>query len=435
MKFSDFEVRDSEEDENWAWAREQVARITLEYWKEYRQPIGGLLRTFALDLLREKSTKVGREQREELISLVERLKKPELSVASDAMTEKIIRYKQRQKIRNTILKMIGLQEENKLTPEEFRRLSLAATNGFDTNSQAVDYRETLEARIQRRETERSRRFPYLYIEPLDEKVRTIPRGQVGLIIAKYKIGKSAFFAHMAQAFALQGYKVVMFTLEDSREMVEDRLDASLCGITLQNLPSFTTTLRERFEEQMELISGGIQVVDATGGGWSVQRMIEMTETLRNRGFEPDAVLIDYDEQVEPPHRYKSSDALRLHSHEIYIELTRWAARDQLYLWTAAQATIPNLDKMIIGGEDSAEDKSKIRKVGMAIGIGMGPPSLGDRENTRYLYVAAHRFGRQRIGWPIVGQFNKAIFYDPEKTKEALKRWRGMNPRERLEGAK
>jgi len=419
LTIEDFKQRDNESDKTWGWARETTARIILDYWKDYRQPIGGMLKTFALDEIRAKSAKLGSTQRKELLTLVEKLKDPELAVAADAMELKIVRYKERQQMRNCIDEMLDLQATNELTPEEFRRLASTVMSGVVRDTKAIEYKTTIDERIKRRESERDRKYPKLYIDPLDVKVRCIPRGQVGMVLAKYKKGKSAFFVHLAQAFAYQGLKVMFFTLEDPKETVEDRLDSSLCGIRLQNLPLKAYVVRKRFLNQIETMQGSIKVVDGTGGGWTVERMIQTVDQERNRGWETDVVLVDYDEQIEPPHRFKGDNALRMQSHEIYIELVRWAARDQIWLWTASQATIAKYDKVIITGDEQAEDKSKIRKVGICLSIGAGPAELGDPDNTRYLYVAANRFGRMMIGWPIVGEFNKAIFYDQEETERAI----------------
>jgi replicative DNA helicase len=418
----DFEARKADGDD--AWARQRVAEMAFTYWSEFRQPIGGLLRSEALDYIRA-DTKLGDKRRQELVSLVERLKNPELLVGVDGIEKKVVSYKRRKRMRDAILEMIELQENSKLTLDSFRQQTMNVLNAEEAAEQGkiVDYRGGLEDRIKRRRAESNRRYPYLWIRPLDQSVRSIPRGQVGLVIAKYKMGKSAFMAHLAQAYAGQGLNTVLFTLEDPKELVEDRLDASICEMLLLELSNQEDLLRRRFKQQMDSLRASIRIVDATGGGWSVERMALCLEQMRQRGWPVDCALIDYDEQIEPSQKFKAdSSALRLQSQQTWLELVRWAARDQIFMWCAAQATIPNESKMIITGEDSAEDKSKVRKAGMALGIGMADAELGFANNGRYLYIAAHRFGAARIGWPIVGDYTRGIFYRQEETAKAIRRW-------------
>jgi hypothetical protein len=306
---------------------------------------------------------------------------------------------------------------------------------LDMRSEVVDYGETLEQRIRRREKERELTFPYLYIGPVDEAVRMAPRGQIQMVLAKYGTGKSLFMVHLSQVMALQGYNVLYFTLEDPVSMVENRLDASLSGIKLVNLIDRPNRLRRRFEEQWQKMRAKIQLVNATGGGWTVHRMEELWETMRNRGFIADVVIVDYDKKVEPAHRYTGDSAERMHSSEIYSELTNWAARDQIFMWVAAQAKRSNTErKSVVIGDDVAEDINKLREAGFAIGIGMAPKELEMFGNDgRYLYIAKNRFGLQMMGWPIIGDFERGIFYDDERTAEALDVWKQAQQAQRKRG--
>lgn len=212
----DFKANKSEGDEG--WAREWVATESLRYWKEYRQPIAGLLKTFALDYIRENRTKVGRKQRETLLNLIEKLKDPELGISVDAIQEKILKYKERQFLRQALEEMIGMHEEGKLQLPQFRKVVSDVMKRVDFDERITVYGDTLERRIRRRELEQNNKYPRLYIEAFDNATRTIPRGQVGLVLAPYKIGKSAFFAHLAQAHAIQDLNVALFTLEDPEEL-------------------------------------------------------------------------------------------------------------------------------------------------------------------------------------------------------------------------
>lgn len=422
LTFEDFEPQETDGLEG--KARQWLATTALQYWREYSQPIGGMLRTEALDYIRENRLKMGQKYRQKLLEMVEKVRDPELAVAVESLEKKIRQYKQRQKFKMTIQKLIELQGKGTLNPSTFRQVTNEAIVSDELN-QVTDYGETLEERIKRRSLERERKLPSLYIECFDEHVSTAPRGQVAIALAKYGTGKSVFMVHVAKAYAMQGYNVLFFTLEDPVPMVENRLDASLGEIPLLRLDQYPNKLRNRFYSEWEQMRAKIMIVNATGGGWTVHRMAEFWETMRNRNFIADLVIVDYDKKIEPTIRYKGDSAERMHSSEIYIELTNWAARDQIFMWVAAQARRGKKDErqIIVTGDDAAEDINKLRESALCLGIGFGPEKqLGRNDNHRFIYVAKHRFDRSMMGWPIEGDFTKGIFYLSDPSRELLERY-------------
>jgi len=230
--------------------------------------------------------------------------------------------------------------------------------------------------------------------------------------------------HTAQAYAMQGNNVLYFTLEDPESLTGARMDSCLTGVRLSRLVARADLLRGRWERVRDELKAKIKIVDGTGGGWSVERMIEVWDTQRMRGFTADAIVIDYDDKIKPSVVYKGDSAMRMHSHDNYEALTNWAARDQLYMWTAAQAKRVK-DRVIVTGDDAAEDISKLRIVALCLGIGFSPKQLDLGPNGRYIHVAKHRFGKSKIGWPIVCDMERATFFDRDRSREALGQWQGI----------
>ena len=77
--------------------------------------------------------------------------------------------------------------------------------------------------------------------------------------------------------------------------------------------------------------------------------------------------------------------------------------------------------MIVTGDDSAIDISKMRRCAMGIGIGDGPEEWGI--DGRYLNIAIHRYDKQGVGCPIMGDFSRATFYSKELTDRALRHYK------------
>jgi replicative DNA helicase len=398
-----------------------IAELAFKYWHDYREPIGGMLRTDVLDYIREHKRKLGGKSRERLTELVEKIRHTDNLVAVEAIERKVAEYKQRENKRKAIHDLIDAQEKGELSDSKFRRICKNALEVFDNNLKVSNYSndEEIKRRIRRREKNVNRKFPYLFIDPLDKEVRTFPRGEMGIVVAKYKTGKSTLAVHFDHAYALQGFKVLHFTLEDNLEMVEDRLDSSFAGIKMKYLFDKSSKLKRRLRRALVKLRADIKVVDGTDGGMSMQRIEEVWENYRNQGFTADVVIVDSDEGILPPEHFKGDNAETRESKIIYQEAKHFAARRDLWLWMFAQTKRgTGQRKMIVRGDDSATDISKMRRCAMGIGVGDGPEEWGD--DSRYINIAIHRYDKMNRGWPIMGDFERAIFYDRELTEEAVK---------------
>src|SRR6185369_8123867 len=168
-----------------------------------------------------------------------------------------------------------------------------------------------------------------------------------------------------------------FTLEDPIETVEDRLDGSMTGMSIRDLAEQSDVFLKKFRRVRQLLRGKIHIYDGTDGGMTVARIEEICERMRNQGFPPDVVIIDYDDEIQAPESYKGDGGRRREFADIYRELRAFAARKQVWVWTAAQTRRGKDDQMVVGGDEVAEDISKVRKVFMCLGIGAGPKEWGD----------------------------------------------------------
>jgi DnaB helicase-like protein len=400
-----------------------IAELAFKYWKEYREPIGGMLQTECLDYIRQHKRKMGTRLRHRLMDMQQKIKKADGLVAVEAVEKKIAEYLQRQNKARAIKDLIESQEKGELSDSKFQRICRDALEKFTTTLNVSDYtdEDAVEKRIKRREKNRDRKYPYLMIDPLDKMIRTFPRGEVGVLLGKYKLGKSTAATYIDQAFALQGYKVLHFTFEDVAEMVEDRLDASFTGIKMKRLMDKSSKLKRRMRKKLLRMRGQIKIVDATEGEVGVNRIDEIWESYRNQGFEADVIVVDADEGVTPEEKHKGDDAERKESIQLYKSLKRdLAAKRDIWVWVCAQTKRgkSGARKMIVTGDDSATDISKMRRCAMAIGIGDGPEEWGD--DSRYLHVAVHRYDRGGRGCPIMGDFSRGIFYSRELTEQAMR---------------
>lgn len=405
------------------WEAYWVASRAFQHWRDYKEPIGGLLKAEMLDYAREHKKEVGKKGREKLLDLVDRIRHTDSSIAVEAIEKKVLQYKQRREMARAVRDLISLQEKGELNGRKWYEICKKAIESHDKLIGIGNYEEDVDKRIRRREKNRDREFPVLFIDGFDAEFRTFPRGEYGIILAKYNVGKSTSAVHLAKAYAMQGFNVLLYTLEDMLDMVEDRLDSSLSRIPMRRLYDKSSKLRRRLNKALEKIRGRIRIVDGTDGGMTIQRMEEIWENFRNQGFNADVIICDYDEGVVASEEYKGDSGERREMKSIHRGFKSFVARRQLWGWMLAQTTRgkSGVRKMIVTGDDAAIDISKMKICALCLGIGDGPEEMGD--DSRYLNVAKHRYDKARKGVPIVGDYKRAIFYDSEKTAEAMEDYR------------
>ncbi len=398
--------------------RRLVAHLALKYYREHKEPIGRMLRSYLLDFCRSK--RLEGATRERLFEYGAHFTNGHKRVAPDAMVERVLRYKTEHQIALAMEQMQGLIERGELTRDSFIEIARSAVVGTGVDvAQAVDIFEDaeLEKRITRRAHEQQRiRFPVLLIDPIDRLVRAISREHLGLVMAPYGRGKSMFFIWIALAYVLQGYNVMLFTLEDPLRDVEDRLDAAISELPMSRLGEMTDDLRARFQRYKRVLKTRLKVIDGTDGLTTIPAIEAIFEQERNNGFFADAIIVDYDDEIRPVQKRAER---RFEFADIYRDFRALLARHQLIGWTASQTGRQTEDMRIIGGKHIAEDISKMRKCTFAVSLGQG--DWGD--DSIFLWVAKNRNDKQHVGANILTSKESALFFDRDATlkREAIER--------------
>jgi hypothetical protein len=389
-----------------------VATRALEYYNKYRTPIGNLLRSDLIAYSRQIS--LGERISSELLEYADRILKAKLT-GPEEITDKVVQYKSEIQRAHALEEMIDLQARGELTDERWLGITNSIVqNGASSAEAPIDFFSGLDTRISRRQfKEQYRRCPFFFIEPLDQMVRGIGPGNLGMILAPYKRGKSSMLLHLALAFTIQRFNTLVVTCEDPVQEVEDRLDAMISHLPIKHLADDSNLLRKRFDRVRRVTANRMRILDRRESGTTIAKIEQDILRLRDQGFLTHAVIVDYDEEVSPAKKYQER---RFEFQEIYRDLRRLCARYEMLGWIASQTEAKTKNLRIISGDSTAEDKSKVRKVGMAIGMGRGDWG----SNSIYLWVAAHKFDRQEIGCNIVSNMEKMLIYDRQRTEEARK---------------
>jgi len=386
-------------------SRRIIAGRALEYYSKYHKPIGSLLRADTLEYAEQIS--LGASHVGQLKLYMAYLSKivPE---SADALVEKVVRFKGQRLIAASVQDLVDLLSTDQLTPEKWREVSakaLSATNGGVTT---VSFLETVGDRNARRKREALHtRSIWTLIDPLDSMVKTVGPGELGLVLAPWKRGKSFFLLWLAVAYAIQRLKVLYVTLEDPRKRVEDRLDSIISGVPIKNLHIKPETLRKKIAAFGDMAQN-IEIYDGTEGGTTWSKIEQIWLTLRDKGFIPDATIVDYDAEIRPARQYKEK---RFELDEVYRDGRAFMAQYNQYGWTAAQTQRGTRTAKILTGDRIGEDITKIHKVSCALSLGKGDWT----DNSYYLYVAAHKNDIMDVGCELVPDLSRALVYDRDAT--------------------
>lgn len=386
-----------------------VAQASVSFYEKFEEPVGILLQS-EVDSLRVK-VPMGAEAVKKLKDLIKSIQGNEMELVSvKALVARVKALKRTSFYEEAVEEVITAHEKDELSADVLMALVERANKELNTAVViARDYfsEEELERRIKRRANWEQHKFPLLMIQPLDIRMQAVGRGHFAIWMAPPSGGKGLALLHTACAYALQKLKVLHISLEDPRELVENRLDSALTGLPLSKLQYLPRRLRKRFAKVKKQVRGQLHLVDGTDGGWTVTRIERLWEQEKQNGFTADVIIVDYDDEIECEKQFKGESAKRMEFAEIYRRLRKLAKSTDSIVWTAAQTSKGSVGRKVITGRDIAEDFSKIRKVFLAIAIGKDP----DEEDVRYLYVVKNRQDKMGFGVEIVSNYDAAVFYD------------------------
>jgi len=408
LKADDFQPSDGSIEGRDIWL---VAGLALDHWRKFREPISGLL-TSEVEK-HGKLAKLGERRMIGLRKICSHLLQARIENVR-GISSRIEEIKQAAAVQQALDDVLKMHATGELDAAKFLAVArqVVAESG-ETPRTPTDYFEDLETRIERRRLmDSSSRYPVLFIDPLDAMVRAIARGHLGCVAAPYKRGKSMFLIWVAVAYMMQRLNVLYVTLEDPREDVEDRFDAAITHIPMDHLRDKERVLKRRLARFKSIVRGRLRIYDGTEQSVTVADLENLVLQQREEGFLVDALIVDYDDEIKASRPHKER---RFELAEIYRDLRRLASRYKLLVWTAAQTQRGTDERKVLTGDTLAEDISKARKVGLLLSLGAG--DKGD--DSIHIYVAAHKYDRQRIGCTVFSDRSRMLIYDRQRTLREL----------------
>lgn len=281
----------------------------------------------------------------------------------------------------------------------------------DTNIEIGDFEKVRQRYILQSLTG-LRRVPTM-ISPLDEALNGgLEKGELGIILADPKKGKSIGLIHMGSAALMtrQG-RVAHFVLEGTTEQTLMRYQSRLTRINYNSIardelnPTENGRLRaikKKYGDRLELVPMNkhweYTVLDIES---------KLKEMIRS-GKKPDLVLVDYGDLL------KSHEKMSEKRHEqtaVYRQLKQLAMIYQVALWTASQAVRPKdapEKSALLRAKDVSESYEKVRIADLIMTLNQTPKEK--KEGIVRLHLDIYRSNDFDKTIRMVTDYSKMIFY-------------------------
>ena len=303
--------------------------------------------------------------------------------------EKSLDFCKKQKLKEAILKSVDLLQSQSF--DQIQKVINEAMNLGTDNNHGHDYHKDVLDRF-----EMKMRNP---VSTHWDEIDMITKGglgkrELGVVVAPTGAGKSMALAHLGAMAVVKGKTVVHYTLELADTVVGQRYDSCITGIDLKNL----MTMKDAIMMAVEHIPGQLIIKEYPTKSASTRTISAHLEKLKQKGINPDMIIVDYADLLKPtPSGFKTQE-LRHSLGNTYEELRGIGQVWDIPVWTASQTNRSGLNAEVITMESISEAFSKCFVADFICSISR---TIEDKaENKGRMFVAKNRNGIDGIVYPM-----------------------------------
>lgn len=287
----------------------------------------------------------------------------------DFVAKEVETFAKHQAIQNAMMTSIPLLEKGQF--DKIREIMLKATQvSLADDFERYNYFEEIASRTAKREQIAtgavvtqgiSTGYPKLDVHLYH---KGWGRKELSCIMGPAKSGKSLSLGDFGKNASLNGHNVLYVSLEVAKEIISERIDASLSDTLMREL----ITDRAKVESVIRSIqarAGIFEVIDFPSGSLKVSALDRVLEKYRAMGIVFDLVVVDYADIMAPERR---GDDLRDALREIYIDLRALAHKWNAAFLTATQTNRDGAKAVTAKATDVGDDWNKVRTVDIMISL-------------------------------------------------------------------
>lgn len=193
------------------------------------------------------------------------------------------------------------------------------------------------------------------IPPLDVALQGgLGSGELGIIMAGPKVGKSMMLINLGFAAAVVGVRVLHITLELSAKQTLKRYDSIFTGIPINSLKASKQQIIEKLQE-FKKFQDLILVQQFPTKGCTPADIESSVQYVTQQKGKVGLVIVDYGDLVKAPQR---RDQVRFELEDIFLSLRNIAGTQKVAVWTATQTNRIAVGKTDVDERHLAEAFSK-----------------------------------------------------------------------------
>lgn len=211
------------------------------------------------------------------------------------------------------------------------------------------------------------------------------RGELVVVMAPSKAGKTAFLSEMAVESVYKGHNWLIISLEVGQDVLEDRLDAKVSSTPLDDILRERAAVAARIKHLASQPGmGKIWVETRSSNSFSSKDLEILLDGYLAAGLKLDGVIVDYLGIM----RLNPSDDRFVGMGNAAKELRRIAGKFNVAMLAGAQSNRSSVDKSVISMEFMGESFAVVQDCDLLLAIGM----VKNAPRKRVINTAAVRNG-------------------------------------------
>tara|TARA_R110002153_G_scaffold1215_3_gene5994 strand:- start:13005 stop:14414 length:1410 start_codon:yes stop_codon:yes gene_type:complete len=242
----------------------------------------------------------------------------------------------------------------------------------------------------------------------------LSRGELGVVLAPYGVGKTTILTKMANTAYNVGANVLQIVFEDKPDVIKRKHAACWSGIELNQLSDDKEAVINVINEKTGGRENDLIIKKFPSEGVTVNHIKTYVRHLISTGFKPDMIVLDYIDCVESTRKYNdewSGEGNVMRGFESM--LTEY----DIVGWTAVQGNRSSISSDVVTGDQMG---GSIKKAQIGHFIMSIARSLSQKEGNRAtIAVLKSRFGKDGVLFEDCTFDNGKVYIDTETSDTFL----------------
>ena len=365
-----------------------VASLALAYFGKYKRAPGDLHVLNAMITGAKRGGKVREDVASECDEILAEVFTSDIS-SREFVIDQVGEFARHQAIQMAVLDGITMLERHETAKfEELMMKAMAIKPHAD--SVPYDYWKEIESRTQFRTDVKTGKIApngiSTGIKAIDGVLfhRGWGKKELTIFMASAKKGKSFTLWDFGKLMTLQGKNVLGITLEVSKEILGERLDASVADELIDELSDHILEVHRSVKVKAEK-AGCFMLHEFPPGTFTAADLDALIDDYKAKGIVFEAIVIDYLD-IMAPTRWTGNDIAD--SKATWVDVRAIAVREELPILSATQTNREGHKSVTSKAEHAAEDFNKIRIADLVISINATEEEIAKGEAR--LFFAASR---------------------------------------------